>query len=124
MERMGVLRRGGLLALVGLLGLATVLGGCSQDKKKAEAAQLEAAELREKNAQLEQANRDTAARLSELEARQAQGQNGNDDMGGPTTTPAKGHKTARSTSSGEGHMISRDKDSGLLGATLGGDVLF
>jgi outer membrane protein OmpA-like peptidoglycan-associated protein len=115
---MGLLHRGGLFALVGLLGIASILGGCTQDKKKAEAAQLEAAELREKNAQLEQANRDTATRLAELEAHQNQNQV-DDTPIGPTGNGIKAKKTAHND-----RMITRDQNTGVLGATLAGDVLF
>lgn len=108
MERM--LRRGGLFMLVGVLGLTFVLGGCQQDKKRADAAAAEAAELRERNAQLEQANRDTASRLANLEAEKNQG--GTDD----STPVANGHNN--------GGMLQRSKDTGLLTATLTGDVLF
>src|SRR4051812_18109294 len=71
MQRMGVLRRGGLFAMVAVFGLATVLGGCTADKKKAELATQEAAELREANAKLEQSNRDMGTRMAELENRTA-----------------------------------------------------
>src|SRR5882724_309206 len=117
MERMG-LRRGGLFLLVAVFGLVMVLGGCAADKKRADAAQQEAAELREKNAQLEQANRDTAARLAELEAAKNQGV-GMDDNG---PGPANGAK--RSPRGGNGQLITRSKETGLLGATIAGAVLF
>ena len=42
-----------------------------------------AAELREKNAQLQQANQDTAARLAELEAAKTQGGGMDDNGPGP-----------------------------------------
>src|SRR5262245_17315687 len=106
MERM--LRRGGLLVLVAVFGLTFVLGGCQAEKKRADAAAAEAAELRERNAQLEQANRDTAQRLADAERDRNQG--GMDE----TTT---------GRNSGEG-MIHRSKDTGLLTATVAGDVLF
>jgi outer membrane protein OmpA-like peptidoglycan-associated protein len=105
MERM--LRRGGLLCLVAVFGLTFVLGGCQAEKKRADAAAAEAAELRERNAQLEQANRDTASRLAAAE--QAQNQGGMDE------TP-----TGRNT----GGMLQRNKDTGLMTATLTGDVMF
>ena len=114
MER--TIRRGGLLVLVGVFGLSMVLGGCSKEKQKAEAAQAEAAELREKNAQLEQANRDTAARLAELEARQA--------GGGMDETTIQGNTSRRTHANGGDTMIKRSRETGLPTATVGGDVLF
>jgi outer membrane protein OmpA-like peptidoglycan-associated protein len=114
MERM--IRRGGLLVLVAAFGLTSVLGGCAKEKARADAAQAEAAELREKNAQLEQANRDTAARLAELEARNQQ--NGMDD-----TTPAGATSRTRHANS-DNSIIKRSHETGLPTATIGGDVLF
>jgi len=115
MERM--IRRGGLLVLVAVFGLTSVLGGCAKEKARADAAQAEAAELREKNAQLEQANRDTAARLAELEA--ARNQNGGMD----DSTPASGNGAHR-RASGDNSIIKRSRETGLPTATIGGDVLF
>jgi outer membrane protein OmpA-like peptidoglycan-associated protein len=112
MQRMGVLRRTGLLGLVGLIGLS-LLGGCSADKKKADLAAQEAAELRERNATLEQSARDKDARIAELESRQPS--TGYDDA---DTAPA-GRR-----SSGSGDIIQRDRETGLLGAVIAGDVLF
>jgi outer membrane protein OmpA-like peptidoglycan-associated protein len=121
MERM--IRRGGLFVLIAVFGLTMVLGGCSAEKKKAEAAQAEAAELREKNASLEQANRDTAARLAEAEAKLNQGGGGVDDNN-PVPANNNGGPTKAHHNGGNGQMITRNKETGLLGVTLGGDVLF
>lgn len=106
MERM--LRRSGLFMLVAVFGLTLVLGGCQAEKKRADAAAAEAAELRERNAQLEQANRDTASRLAQAETAQNQGTT--DDM------PQGRHNN--------GGMLQRNKDTGLMTATLTGDVVF
>jgi chemotaxis protein MotB len=104
MERM--LRRSGLFMLVAVFGLTLVLGGCQAEKKRADAAAAEAAELRERNAQLEQANRDTASRLAQAETAQNQG----------TTDDMPRHNN--------GGMLQRNKDTGLMTATLTGDVVF
>jgi len=105
------LRRGGMLVLVAVFGMTFVLGGCQAEKKRADAAAAEAAELREKNAQLEQANRDTAQRLADMESQKNQG-GGMDDM------PAANGKH------NNGGMLQRSKDTGLMTATLTGDVVF
>jgi outer membrane protein OmpA-like peptidoglycan-associated protein len=123
MERMGMIRRGGMLVLVGVFGLSLFLGGCAKDKQRADAAQQEAAELREKNAQLEQANRDTAARLAEIEAQRSAAANNMDDSGPTTGNNPASRRTARTTGS-EGNLIKRSHETGLPTATIGGDVLF
>jgi outer membrane protein OmpA-like peptidoglycan-associated protein len=112
--KMGI-RRGGLFLLVAALGLVTVLGGCAKDKARADAATAEAAELRAQNAQLQQANNDSAARLAELEARQ----NAVPDESTPATTHAH-----HASNTGEKSMFSRSSETGLLGAEISGDVLF
>src|SRR5690349_21758621 len=112
MERMGMIRRGGLLLLVAVFGLTSVLGGCAKDKQRADAAQQEAAELREKLAQSEQANRDTATRLAELEAAKNQANNSGMDESGPAVTPGGGARRATRTNNAERPMITRNKDTG------------
>jgi outer membrane protein OmpA-like peptidoglycan-associated protein len=111
--KMGI-RRGGLFLLVAALGLVTVLGGCAKDKARADAATAEAAELRAQNAQLEQANKDSAARLAELEARQ--------NAGTDESTPATHNRHA--SNSAEKSSFSRSPETGLMGAKISGDVLF
>ena len=64
-----LLRRGGMLLAVGVVGLSALMGGCSQDKKsEVDLATQEAQELREKNAALEEALRMRDQRLAEAEA--------------------------------------------------------
>jgi len=105
---MGV-RRGGFLGLVAVLGFATILGGCSNDKKLNISMQ-EAAELREKNASLEQALRDKDARLAELESQS------------PTTTFADPMSEGRASGTGNGNF-SRNRDGNMV-AEIAGNVLF
>ena len=114
--KMGI-RRGGLFLLVAAFGLVTVLGGCAKDKARADAATAEAAELRAQNAQLEQANKDSAARLAELEARQ----NAGTDDPTPASTPRARHAN---NNTGEKSMFNRSPETGLIGAKISGDVLF
>ncbi len=64
-----LLRRGGMLLAVGVVGLSALMGGCSQEKaSETDLAKQEAAELREKNAALEEAIRTRDQRLAEAEA--------------------------------------------------------
>jgi outer membrane protein OmpA-like peptidoglycan-associated protein len=58
-----------MLLAVGVVGLSALMGGCSGDKpSEADLAKQEAAELREKNAALEEALRTRDQRLAEAEA--------------------------------------------------------
>jgi chemotaxis protein MotB len=109
---MQVLRRGGML-LVGMLGLALFVGGCSKNKQADMTAQ-ENAELREKIAQLEEANRQQAAQAAQLAERQ-------DTNGGwePESTP----RSPRQASNEEGRTF-RPNSAGQPQATIAGDVLF
>jgi len=104
---MQVLRRGGML-MVGMLGLALVLGGCSKSKN-ADMTATENAELREKIAALEEANRQKDSQLAER-------QNENTDWG--TEAPVR---AARSTGGGN---VFQDNERGQPQATIAGDVLF
>ncbi len=78
MSGTGTVRRlggqwGGLLVM-GLLGLSTVMGGCSNvSKSKYDASVQEAAELRERNAQIESSLREKDLKLADCEAKLAQG---------------------------------------------------
>lgn len=110
---MQVLRRGGML-LVGMLGLALFVGGCSKNKQADMTAQ-ENAELREKIAQLEEANRQQAAQAAQLAERQDT--NGN---GGWEPEPAPRSRQA----SNEDNTPFRRNSAGQPQATLSGDVLF
>jgi Outer membrane protein and related peptidoglycan-associated (lipo)proteins len=107
MDRKGVLRRGGLLVL-GMMGLALVMGGCSKDKKAAELAQAENAELRERIATLEESLRQKDAQLAQQQQQQPIGWE---------TQPVQ------ASNSGSGSMFSQNS-SGLPQATIAGDVLF
>ncbi|MBK9189018.1 MAG: OmpA family protein [Phycisphaerales bacterium] len=116
MGPIGGTRRGrglGIVALALMTGISTMLGGCSGvDKKKYDLAMQEAAELRERNAQLEQQNRDQAARLAEAEAAK---QNQGDmwaDAGGDIGA------------GGGGRGSFERGPNGTMVAKLSGDVLF
>jgi outer membrane protein OmpA-like peptidoglycan-associated protein len=105
---MQVLRRGGML-LVGMLGLALVLGGCSKNKT-ADLTATENAELREKIAALEEANRQKDSQL-------AQNQNDGGEWGGESTP-------ARTTRTSGGGDVFQTNTQGMPQATIAGDVLF
>src|SRR4051812_22550754 len=109
--QMGVLRRGGMLALVAVMGLTAVLGGCSADKKRADMATQEAAELREKNAQLEQALRDKDAAVAMDTSRNT---GGADEI--PGTVPQT-KRAPRQSANADAPMIHRD-EKGRLGAEI------
>lgn len=109
----GMFRKGSVLGLVCVLGLAGMLGGCKA-QKKADLAIQEAAELRERNATLEQSNRDKDAKIAELETAMASGrgqasitypQSGNDSGAGPAE-------------------IFQQNSQGEMVATIAGNVLF
>ncbi|HYE61407.1 MAG TPA: OmpA family protein [Phycisphaerales bacterium] len=105
---MQVLRRGGML-LVGMIGLALFVGGCSKNKQADLTAQ-ENAELREKIAALEEANRQAAVRDAE--------RNQMTDNGGWEPEPAP--RNVR----GGGTPVFTDNEQGQPQATIAGDVLF
>jgi chemotaxis protein MotB len=104
MDRKGVLRRGGLLVL-GMMSLALVLGGCSKDKKTAELAQAENAELRERIATLEESLRQTQSREAQVQAANTGWEN----------EPRAGNS---------GAPIFSKNNEGMPQATIAGDVLF
>jgi chemotaxis protein MotB len=106
----GVLRRGGLLAVC-VMGLSLVLGGCNKDKKTADLAQTENAELREKIATLEEAMRQKDARTAM--------DNAPADEGFDNSTPAPSHRVSTG-----GNRAFRDEGNGVSRATISGDVLF
>jgi outer membrane protein OmpA-like peptidoglycan-associated protein len=99
------------MLLVGMLGLALVLGGCSKDKKTADLTASENAELREKIAALEEANRQKDSQLA------TQNQNDSGDWG-TTETPT------RTTRTSGGGSVFHDNERGQPQATIAGDVLF
>ncbi len=121
MERTGM--RIGVVGLAAVVGLSLVMGGCSRvSKKDYELAKNESMELREKNAQLDQQNRDLAMRMSQLEADQAAAaaaaaaaaQQQNNTGGG---------WMGDSGTSGGGSEFSRDSRGNMV-AELAGDVTF
>jgi chemotaxis protein MotB len=105
---MQVLRRGGML-LVGMLGLALVLGGCSKNKT-ADLTATENAELREKIAALEEANRQKDSQLAKDQT----------DGGEWANTEAP----TRTTRTSGGGNVFQDNERGQPQATIAGDVLF
>lgn len=121
MRAIGVVRRGAVVALAGLLGMTAVLGGCGSrvDKAKYDAALQESTALRERNLQLEQQNRDQAARLADLEARATQQVNAA-PAGNPGWT-AGDDVGAGGGSSGSAFQRRAD---GSMAAEIAGSVLF
>jgi outer membrane protein OmpA-like peptidoglycan-associated protein len=114
-----ITRKFGFLGLVAVLGASTMLGGCGRVKKSEyELAKQEAAEQREKNAQLEQQNRDLAARLTQAEANLAAAQTGGGagagGGGGWTDGGNGGGGTSNFNRNGDGNMV----------VELAGDVTF
>lgn len=113
------------------LGLACVaaatlfLGGCSNNKKQTDLAMQESAELRERNATLEQSTRDKDARIADLETRLAS----STPSGVPivTTPPAPNYSPGpvaypNPTIDDGGGFV--QQPNGDLVATLAGNVLF
>lgn len=115
-----LLRRGGMLLAVGMVGLSALMGGCSGDKpSEMDLAKQEAAELREKNAALEEALRTRDQRLAEAEtARQALAQQQQQPPAPGWTGPTGGG----GRTGGDG-TFTRD-DSGRNVAAIKGDVVF
>lgn len=64
-----MIRRGGIVAAVVCLGIGGLLGGCSKKNTQLELAQQEAAELREKNVELDTRLREKDNKIAELEGR-------------------------------------------------------
>jgi outer membrane protein OmpA-like peptidoglycan-associated protein len=112
----------GMLGLVCVAGL--VLGGCA-NKKKSDLAMQEAAELRERNASLEQSNRDKDSRIAELEARGAMqpAQPIQVVQAAPVQTPAPANDWGNSNSGNSG-TIFESNGHGQMVATLAGSALF
>lgn len=108
----------GMLGVVCVAGL--VLGGCA-NKKKSDLAMQEAAELRERNATLEQSNRDKDSRIAELEARNATQptQPVVVTQGAPTQAPAPQQQWEPA-----GGSVFHSNGQGEMVATLSGSVLF
>ncbi len=110
----------GMLGVVCVAGL--VLGGCA-NKKKSDLAMQEAAELRERNATLEQSNRDKDSRIAELEARNATQptQPVVVTQGAPTQAPAPSQDWGNGPSTRD---VFQPNGQGEMVATLSGSVLF
>ncbi len=109
----------GMLGLVCVCGL--MLGGCA-NKKKSDLAMQEAAELRERNATLEQSNRDKDSKIAELEAASAtRPAPVIVTQGAPTTTPAQPQGWQPQVNT-EG--VFHRNSNGEMAATLAGNVLF
>lgn len=117
MERTGM--RIGVIGLAAVFGLSLVMGGCSRvSKKDYELAKSESAELREKNAQLDQQNRDLASRMSQLEANQAAAA-----ANPPPANTGGGWTGGDSGNSGGTSEFSQDSRGNMV-AELAGDVTF
>jgi len=111
-RRMGRAGRTGLVGLAIVVGLSTLLGGCAKGNKEADLAKQEAAELRERNATLEQSIRDRDARLADLESR-------------ANAVPADGFTDADVGSAPRGGRSSFTRNAeGRMAAEIAGDVLF
>lgn len=121
MDGRSMLRRGGLIVSLVLLGATSMLGGCnSSAKQQAALAQQESAELREKNAALEAQLGERNNRIADLEGRLTQ----------ISTTPrgyeppsGGGYTGNRGSGTGSGGSFARDSG-GNARATISGDVLF
>lgn len=116
--------RAGLACLVvaGLVGVTGGLSGCKSQKRQ-EAAMQEAAELRERTATLEQANRDKDARIAELETRLAgAGTGGGWNQPAAPTGPIGFPMSSDPVTTDGGGFV--DQGDGNAIATLAGNVLF
>ncbi|MFO0831896.1 MAG: OmpA family protein [Phycisphaerales bacterium] len=111
----------GMLGLVCVAGL--MLGGCA-NKKKTDLAMQESAELRERNATLEQSNRDKDSRIAELEAANALKvqQPVTVVQGAPAPVPTQQDNGGWSKPAADD--IFKQNNKGEMVATLSGSVLF
>ncbi|MFZ4574152.1 MAG: OmpA family protein [Phycisphaerales bacterium] len=119
----------GKLGLVAVIGLSTALGGCSRvAKKDYDAAKMESSELREKNAQLEQQNRDMASRMTQTEAQiaalQAQQANNGGGANPGNSGWTGGNDGGGNTGGNDGGGSFRRNTDGNMVAELAGDVTF
>jgi chemotaxis protein MotB len=122
MARTGILRQVG----IGLLALASAtmfMGGCSGQKKQMEAAQAESAELRERVATLDQANRDKDGKIAELQTALSSCQTQLAAKPVPMDPGAGGDVADAKKTGGGSSDFSRDSE-GQMRARLSGDVLF
>jgi chemotaxis protein MotB len=113
MDGTSMLRRGGMAAGVVCLGLATMLGGCNKQNKQLELAQQEAAELREKNVELDTRLREKDTKIAELEGRLTQAAATPPATGGGWNTPRESYPAPRNFNQGSNETF-----------TVSGDVLF
>ncbi|GJQ29767.1 MAG: membrane protein [Phycisphaerae bacterium] len=118
-----MIRRGGLVVSLVMLGAATMLGGCNRSaKQQAALAQQESAELREKNAALEATLGERNNRIAELEGRVSQLQAAPPSQPGWNTNTGRTTYNDRGANTGGG-SFTRD-GAGNARATISGDVLF
>lgn len=120
MARSTVIRHIGI-GFIALVSATMVMGGCSSQKKQTEAALAEAADLREKVATLDQANRDKDGKIAELQTALSTCQTqlaAKPAANEPGPAIADGGST-----SGGSKDFSRDSD-GNMRARLSGDILF
>lgn len=116
----------GMLGLFCVAGLVMGgLGGCA-NKKKSDLAMQEAAELRERNATLEQSNRDKDSKIAELESRGAlqPAQPVVITQGAPTQTPAPAPSNNDWSGQQGNDNPFKSNGHGEMVATLSGSVLF
>jgi outer membrane protein OmpA-like peptidoglycan-associated protein len=117
MDGWSMIRRGGLIVSLVMLGTASMLGGCNRSaKQQAALAQQESAELREKNAALEATLSELEGRVSQLQAAPPQ----------PTWNPNSGrtnYSDRGNAGPSGGGSFTRD-GAGNARATISGDVLF
>lgn len=98
------------------------MGGCSGQKKQMEAAQAESAELRERVATLDQANRDKDGKIAELQTALSNCQT--QLAAKPVMAdPGAGGDVADAKKTGGSSDFTRDSE-GQMRARLSGDVLF
>lgn len=121
MARATVIRQIGIgfIALVSATMVMGGLGGCNSQKKQTEAALAEAADLREKVATLDQANRDKDGKIAELQTALSTCQTQ------LASKPAEPAPTIADATGGGGASrdFSQDSD-GNMRARLSGDILF
>jgi outer membrane protein OmpA-like peptidoglycan-associated protein len=121
MARATVIRQIGIgfIALVSATMVMGGLGGCNSQKKQTEAALAEAADLREKVATLDQANRDKDGKIAELQTALSTCQT---QLTAKPAEPAPA--IADATGGGAASRdFSQDSD-GNMRARLSGDILF
>ncbi|MDX2132652.1 MAG: OmpA family protein [Planctomycetota bacterium] len=111
-----MIRRGGIVTSLLLLGGAVLLGGCNKSGKQIELAQQEAAELREKNAALEAQLGERNTRIADLEGRLAAATAAPPPVDTGWERPASGRSSRTSDGGGSFDRSGR--------ATISGDVLF